>query len=65
MTLEGNMAHPGMAPVFAAAIPVGVGGQYRGQIVLNMPGDWIISAKAKTQDGSIIEQQFPATVSEK
>ena len=63
--IEGDMAHPGMAPIFGTATPDGTGGQYKGQLDLNMPGDWVILVKAKSTDGRVIEQQFPITVSEK
>jgi hypothetical protein len=65
VSIEADMTHPGMEPVVAAAAPDGAGGEYKGQLDLNMPGDWIIQVKAQSRDGRRILQQLNVTVSEK
>ena len=55
--LEGNMSHPGMSPVFADALEVAPG-EYRANMELSMPGDWIILVHLTLPDGSRLERQF-------
>jgi len=56
ITLEGDMTHAGMAPVFGNAQEIAPG-QYRGQLVLNMGGDWVVLIHAVLPNGQKIEDQ--------
>lgn len=55
--VEGDMAHPGMAPVFADARETAPG-TYRAQLNLNMPGDWVLLEHIRLADGTTIERQL-------
>lgn len=55
--LEGNMAHPGMAPVFADTIEIEPGG-YRGTMELSMAGDWFVLVHVILADGRQLDRQF-------
>jgi hypothetical protein len=55
--LEGDMAHAGMAPVFGSAKEISPG-QYQGQLVLNMPGDWVVLLHITLPDGRKLEEQM-------
>lgn len=57
VTLEGNMSHAGMAPVFAEAKEIGPG-RYQSRITLTMAGDWYVIAHATLPDGRTLDQQF-------
>jgi hypothetical protein len=57
ITMEGNMSHPGMAPVFAEAKELD-GGRYQGALQLNMPGDWVVLAHVILADGQKLERQI-------
>lgn len=48
--LEGNMSHPGMAPVFGDAREVAPG-RYQAPLDLTMAGDWFILAQITLRDG--------------
>ena len=61
VTLEGNMAHPGMTPVFTQAVE-SVPGMYRSTLDLNMPGDWIVTAHAQLAAGGMVERESNLTV---
>jgi hypothetical protein len=54
--IEGDMNHPGMAPVFADA-PEVTPGVYQAKIDLNMPGDWVVLTHIRLADGRRIERQ--------
>jgi len=41
ISLEGNMSHPGMSPVFSETKEIGPG-RYQGTLDLNMRGDWSV-----------------------
>ena len=62
MTLEGNMSHAGMSPVFAEAHEAG-NGNYRATMELSMAGEWIVLVHVTLADGRKVEQQFETTVS--
>ena len=54
--LEGDMAHPGMAPVFAdtqEAAP----GHFVGKLQLTMAGDWVVLVHITLAGGEKIERQ--------
>ena len=57
LSLEGNMSHAGMAPIFGKAIETSPG-SYSGNLEFSMAGDWVISVNARLSDGRQVEQQF-------
>ena len=57
MTLEADMSHPGMAPVFADARETS-SGNYEGTVNLNMPGDWVVLVHGNLADGKKLERQI-------
>ena len=57
VTLEGNMTHPGMTPVFAEA-KESEPGRYRATLEFTMAGDWVVLVHAALPDGRKIERQF-------
>ncbi len=59
--LEGNMTHPGMAPVRADATSLGGGGYRVRDFDLNMAGDWVLTVQA-SQDGKVRSADLPVTV---
>ena len=56
VTLEGDMAHPGMEPVFGQAEETQPG-RYQGHLVLTMAGDWVVLAHIRLANGEKLEQQ--------
>lgn len=57
VSLEGNMSHPGMRPVFSEARATEPG-RYEAPIEFTMGGDWIILVHITLQDGRRLERQF-------
>lgn len=57
ITLEGNMSHAGMAPVFAKA-EESEPGRYQAPFEFSMAGDWIVLVHVTLADGQKVEQQF-------
>lgn len=57
ITLEGDMTHAGMAPVFGDAHEVSPG-QYQGQVTLSMGGDWVVLMHITLPDGKKVEEQI-------
>jgi hypothetical protein len=57
ITLEGNMSHAGMAPVFAKAKETEPG-RYLAPLELSMGGDWIVLVHITLSDGQKLERQF-------
>lgn len=57
ITLEGNMSHAGMAPVFAEATEIGPG-QYRAIMELSMAGDWVVQVHLSLPDNIKLDRQF-------
>jgi YtkA-like protein len=57
ITLEGDMTHAGMAPVFGEVREVSPG-QYQGQVTLSMGGDWVVLLHITLPDGKKIEEQM-------
>jgi hypothetical protein len=55
--LEGNMAHPGMGPVFGDATQIGPG-EYAGALEFTMPGDWALGIHASLPGGGKLERQI-------
>jgi len=57
ITLEGNMSHGGMAPVFAEATEIAPG-HYRAIMELSMAGDWFVQVHLSSSDGRKLDYQF-------
>ena len=57
ITLEGDMAHPGMPPVFGEAREIS-SGIYQGRLDVVMAGDWTILAHIKLSDGHTLEHEM-------
>jgi YtkA-like len=55
--LEGDMNHPGMAPVFNDAIEISPG-NYRGLLNFTMGGDWVVLFHISLADGRKMEKQM-------
>jgi hypothetical protein len=55
--VEGDMNHPGMAPVFADAIETAPG-KYRAKLDFNMGGDWVVLFHITLSDGRKVERQM-------
>jgi YtkA-like len=53
--LEGDMSHPGMAPVIGEAREVAPG-QYQGSLEFAMPGDWVVLIHVTLPDGRTLER---------
>ncbi len=60
ITLEANMSHPGMTPVFAAAKETG-DGLYTAPLQFTMAGDWVILLHCVLPEGEKVERQFEVT----
>lgn len=56
VALEGDMSHPGMAPVFGATKETDPG-RYEGRLELTMAGDWVILAHITLANGQKVERQ--------
>jgi hypothetical protein len=54
--VEGDMAHPGMPPVFSNAKETAPG-TYQAELDFNMPGDWVVLEHIRLADGTRIERQ--------
>jgi len=57
VVLEGNMSHPGMAPVLSEAHETD-SGQYRASLDLKMSGDWVITVRMTLADGRAVTREF-------
>jgi hypothetical protein len=57
ITLEGNMSHPGMVPVFADARET-MPGRYVSTMELSMAGDWYVIARVSLPDSRRLDHQF-------
>ncbi|HZM99148.1 MAG TPA: FixH family protein [Pyrinomonadaceae bacterium] len=57
ITLEANMSHAGMVPVFADARETEPG-RYQSTMELSMAGDWFILVHVTLKDGRKIDRQF-------
>jgi hypothetical protein len=55
--LEGDMSHPGMAPVMSDTKEIEAG-RYQGVLQLNMAGDWVVLAHVILADGRKFEPQI-------
>jgi hypothetical protein len=57
VSLEGNMSHPGMSPVFGKATETGPG-RYEAPIEFTMAGDWMLIIHITLPDGRKFERQL-------
>lgn len=57
VSLEGDMTHAGMAPVFGDAHEASPG-HYRGRLTLNMSGDWVVLMHLTLPDGHNMDEQM-------
>ncbi len=57
ISLEADMSHPGMAPVFGEASEIAPG-HYQGQINLTMAGDWVVLVHITLANGRKVERQI-------
>ncbi|MGA2888831.1 MAG: FixH family protein [Terracidiphilus sp.] len=55
--VEGDMSHPGMAPIFADAIETAPG-DYRAKLNFTMGGDWVVLFHITLSDGHKFERQM-------
>ena len=59
--VEGNMTHPGMAPL-TARVEGGENGLYRLPFTWSMGGDWVLTVVARLPDGRQIQADVPVAV---
>jgi len=57
VTVEADMSHAGMSPVFGEAKEIEPG-RYQSQLSLGMAGDWVILVHGTLTDGEKVEEQF-------
>jgi YtkA-like len=57
ITLEADMSHAGMAPVFEEASETEPG-QYQAHLKFAMAGDWVILLHVRLPSGQTLERQF-------
>jgi hypothetical protein len=57
ISVEADMSHPGMAPVFADAAEA-LPGSYQAHLDFNMGGDWVVLLHIRLADGRKIERQI-------
>ncbi len=55
--VEGDMDHPGMAPVFSDAVEISPG-SYRSPLNFTMGGDWVVLFHITLSDGRRVERQM-------
>ena len=57
VSLEGNMSHAGMRPVFGEARETEPG-RYEAPLELTMGGDWVVIVNITLRDGRKLQRQF-------
>jgi hypothetical protein len=57
ISVEADMSHAGMAPVFEEASETGPG-EYRAHLKFAMAGDWVILLHIRLPGGQTLERQF-------
>lgn len=66
VSLEGNMNHAGMAPVFTDEVhdadDGAADGRYRAPFRFTMLGDWIVTVSVQLADGTTAQQDVALTV---
>jgi hypothetical protein len=60
VSLEGNMAHPGMVPTYGRARETSPG-VYKARLELTMAGDWRITGHIRLKNGERIETHLDLT----
>jgi hypothetical protein len=60
ITIEGNMSHAGMGPVFSKAKELEPG-RYQSDLEFSMAGDWVIMVHSTLSNGQKLEGQFEVT----
>jgi hypothetical protein len=61
VSLEADMSHPGMAPIFQEASAT-EDGKYHSRLKFDMPGDWTLLVKARLASGVTVDRQMRLTV---
>jgi len=56
VSLEGDMTHAGMSPVFGEAREIAPG-RYQGTLELSMRGDWLILFHIRLASGEVLDRQ--------
>jgi hypothetical protein len=56
VALEGDMTHPGMAPVSGSTREMEPG-RYNGSLTFSMAGDWVVLFHIRLADGTEVERQ--------
>ena len=64
VSLEADMSHPGMKPLFQSA-SAGENGKYHSRLNFDMPGDWTLLLHAKLANGTTVQDRVRLTVLEK
>jgi hypothetical protein len=64
VSIEADMSHPGMEPLFQKATAT-EDGKYYSKLNFDMPGDWTLLLQAKLASGATVENQVKLTVLEK
>lgn len=57
VTVEADMTHPGMSPVFGDAKEVEPG-RYQARLNFTMAGDWVVLTHIKLANGEMVERQM-------
>jgi len=57
ISVEGDMSHPGMSPIFATATETSPG-MYTAQLDFNMGGDWVVLSHIALADGRKLERRI-------
>lgn len=57
ITVEADMSHPGMAPIFNEAKEISPG-SYQASVDFNMRGDWVVLLHIKLANGETTEQSI-------
>lgn len=57
LSLEGDMSHAGMAPIFGEATEHSAG-TYEGQLNFTMPGDWVVLVHMTLPNRQKVERQI-------
>jgi YtkA-like len=61
ITIEADMSHPGMSPVFGQAEEFEAG-RYQGQIGFAVAGDWVLLFHITLSDGCTLDRQVSVPV---
>lgn len=64
VSVEGNMTHAGMQPVFADAVETAPGRYVTRDFRFTMKGDWVLTVTLRSSDGSMFTRTFGVTVGE-